>query len=669
MPQPHTHKSSTMPAKAGSRRRASQSTKYSVNFNALPDNASDASSLFELHHNAPLDVIHTDDIDGPTDFTQNMELWMRGDFPSKESRKDQIFEQVNELATEDSKANAEKGVSVNNAVKKGEQNDSVPNHSRRSSLSSLAEQEKVLSYLETLGDAEIPDIRIESPRTTRNARSVRSLQPTVEDFETPRKSSAGTAIHVSSQNLESPHKDMSSRITELEEELRRQTEEAESALAKLRQQLSSTRTELDQAVSGAQLRQKELDSLKDDHAVRIQVLGDDWEQKLADVNRRNDAAIENATKNHLSEKDVLEKRIEQLESQVDHEVQTRQSSHEATLLAHEQEIGRWEARLDSKVTSHSEEVLSLRQQLDKLKADQESSQAELRKAHSLAMEKQRAEYDERIALLTKNMTTVQPIETPDATSGKSETSSSPETSQQLAIIKKELESARIDILRKDADIMAISEQKGRAEANLASSRALVADLQDSVSRLEDDLDRAREELSDAQLRPTTSSSSVAPSSQADTRAAALTADLAALKSAHATELAASRTRAEAAVRKIGALLDAEKTTSAALRADLDRAQQAQRDAGEELGRARAEADALRDDYESVNAAMDERVLALIRERETVWRERVARLEGERAQMGRALMREWGRREVGKGVGEKKGEQPYRYKYAVDVEGS
>lgn len=645
-----------MPATNIQRRRASQSTKYSVNFNALPDNASDASSLLGMDHKVSLDVIRTDDIDGPTDFTQNMELWMRGELPLKSHGEDILNEHSDKVTDGKYAEIISEKLEGDTTNHRSEEDDALPSRSRTSSLSSLEQQEKVLSYLETLADAEIPDIRVESPKTFHTVKSARSLQPTVEDSDTPRKSSAGTAFRHSSQPPETPHKDVSSRVTELEEELRRQTEEAECALAKLKLQLSSTRAELDQALAKMQLQQRQVESLEEDHAARIQVLSEEWAQKLADVNVRNDNAMTEALTNHLSAKEELESRVNRLQSQVDHEVQTRQASHEATLLAHEQEIVRWESRLDSKVASHKEELYSLQQQLDELKTERDSNHEALRTAHRLELEKQRATYEEHLAHLPEaaNQPAPPTNDAPSATPSASDDTTT-STAAQLATVRAELASARMDILRKDADIMSLSQAKGRSDALLATSRSTTTDLRTAISRLESELDRAREQLDRERLLPPPPAANADSDALAEARAAAakLAAGLDAARSKHEAEMADARARAEAAVRKIGALLDAEKVARAT--------------AAVEAERARDEAAALREDHASVNAAMDERVVALVRGREAVWRGRVARLERERAQVGKALMREWGRREIGKGVGEGEGEQAYRYKFAVGVE--
>ncbi|KAH7042678.1 hypothetical protein B0J12DRAFT_673726 [Macrophomina phaseolina] len=94
-----------------------------------------------------------------------------------------------------------------------------------------------------------------------------------------------------------------------------------------------------------------------------------------------------------------------------------------------------------------------------------------------------------------------------------------------------------------------------------------------------------------------------------------------------------------------------------LRRALREAGLAAKDAQADARKARAEMAALKEDFESVNRAMDERVVQLLRTREKEWRQKVEALEKEKKALGRALLHEWGREEVGECE-----PQAYRYKF-------
>lgn len=80
-------------------------------------------------------------------------------------------------------------------------------------------------------------------------------------------------------------------------------------------------------------------------------------------------------------------------------------------------------------------------------------------------------------------------------------------------------------------------------------------------------------------------------------------------------------------------------------------------AQEDARRAREETAALKKDFISVNHAMDERMLQALRTREKEWRRKMNALEKEKKVLGRALLHQWGREEVGEGE-----PQGYRYKF-------
>ncbi|OJD32957.1 spindle pole body associated protein [Diplodia corticola] len=88
-----------------------------------------------------------------------------------------------------------------------------------------------------------------------------------------------------------------------------------------------------------------------------------------------------------------------------------------------------------------------------------------------------------------------------------------------------------------------------------------------------------------------------------------------------------------------------------------------KEAREEARRAREESATLKEDFAEVNRAMDERVVRLVREREKEWRGKVEALTAEKRALGRALLHEWGREEVGESE-----PQVYRYKFAGSKEG-
>lgn len=118
------------------------------------------------------------------------------------------------------------------------------------------------------------------------------------------------------------------------------------------------------------------------------------------------------------------------------------------------------------------------------------------------------------------------------------------------------------------------------------------------------------------------------------------------------------------------------TTTAATTSTQDereRLRHALRKAQDDATKARQEAKALREDHATVNRQMDERVVQLVRAREREWRARLEAVAREKKALGRALLHEWGREEVGDqqvpvvvgrdgAEGKANGGQGYRYKF-------
>ncbi|KAK3117228.1 hypothetical protein LTR53_001655 [Teratosphaeriaceae sp. CCFEE 6253] len=104
------------------------------------------------------------------------------------------------------------------------------------------------------------------------------------------------------------------------------------------------------------------------------------------------------------------------------------------------------------------------------------------------------------------------------------------------------------------------------------------------------------------------------------------------------------------------------TELGALRSDLETTKTELRTCRADLAAAAMEREIQRDqlaDSVAVNAALDARVSETMRTRELHWRAKLADSERERRAMGKALLHQWGREEVG--VDEPQG---YTYKYAV-----
>jgi chromosome segregation ATPase len=122
------------------------------------------------------------------------------------------------------------------------------------------------------------------------------------------------------------------------------------------------------------------------------------------------------------------------------------------------------------------------------------------------------------------------------------------------------------------------------------------------------------------------------------------------------ELQSLQTRAEGQSDPVSRHQTAQ-STIADDRRKLESILQATQTASAKADAARLENQILRDDYEIISRAMDEKVFQMVKEREKRWSEKVEALMKDNATLKRALMHEWGREECGLGV-----PQSYRYKY-------
>ncbi|KAK8173281.1 hypothetical protein IWX90DRAFT_426570 [Phyllosticta citrichinensis] len=219
----------------------SDETAYSIDFDAL---LGAKGSDDELTEEVPVDVVRSDDVDGPSDFTQNMEAWMRGELPKekpddttpkqakyqdKAAGVDAMDHAVQPRPPVDSGAGAETYMSDTEADEseseeeeqhesahaamedlKGyvvsEEGEAVENASRRASID---QQLDILSSMDDVDEEEYrsPSASPNPPPNQNDAQQAPAqvsrlsfLQPTVEDHEdTPSPRSARPSPHIARQ--------------------------------------------------------------------------------------------------------------------------------------------------------------------------------------------------------------------------------------------------------------------------------------------------------------------------------------------------------------------------------------------------------------------------------------------------------------------------------------
>jgi myosin protein heavy chain len=250
-----------------------------MDLDALGLNSTFESTELENSHQPPADRVDTSEIEGPEDFTMNMTYWMTADLPlaqiksRKEAntkrpviRMDAIQDgsesrqatEVGEPAvvvedTEQRRSNRSRTASPTRRANgtKHERQHSLPASER-----SMENDEKVRSFLSNLPDTEmegaLTGTPLHAPRHSflqvprSSPPKARSLQPTVEDYDTPRKPTQETVIRHTSAIIDTSEQDVArNKIAELQHRLEQQESTSRSRITELETILSYTRSELE----------------------------------------------------------------------------------------------------------------------------------------------------------------------------------------------------------------------------------------------------------------------------------------------------------------------------------------------------------------------------------------------------------------------------------------
>ena len=250
-----------------------------MDLDALGLNSTFESTEIDEKHQPKVDVVETSDIEGPDDFTMNMTYWMTTDLPlaqqlrsRKEAKanisgvrgdvisgKDSVKEHTNgngavleERSRAEGTDTASPTVRVNDVIRDR-------SSSKAPSEQSMENEEKVRSYLSALPDTDMGEhvlastplripkqnmLQVPSPSPNR----ARSLQPTVEDYDTPRKPTQETVIHHPPlRTAEIERDDLQRQVAELQSRLEIQESSSKKRITELETLLSYTRSDLETA--------------------------------------------------------------------------------------------------------------------------------------------------------------------------------------------------------------------------------------------------------------------------------------------------------------------------------------------------------------------------------------------------------------------------------------
>ena len=366
-------------------------SQYEMDLDALGLNSTFDSTRFEGSLNPPIDRIETSEIEGPEDFTMNMTYWMTAELPPSQvkSRKEAkgMSPQPRTDAHDDSRGSDSAGPNMRVHATSDE-----PEYSTPASERSMENEEKVRSFLSALPEADIDSALASSPlRMPRSSMlqvprssppKARSLQPTVEDGDTPRKPTQETVIHHPSPILRKSDYDADKKqFLELQARLEQQELVSKTRITELETLLSFTRSELDSARNDNYKNKGRIASLEKSAEKQFSDLG----AQLKALGEAKQAADEEA-----------ESRGQALERAQAELVQTKQASQhrEQSENARLQEEEKAELERAEDYTALQEELASVQALADSLEAQLEQATIEAKAARE---ESQRRETERTAA--------------------------------------------------------------------------------------------------------------------------------------------------------------------------------------------------------------------------------------------------------------------------------
>jgi DNA repair exonuclease SbcCD ATPase subunit len=676
-------------ARPSSSRRSSNSSQYSFDLDALmPPDEHDSSSIVIQHPNKnAIDVVDSEDIDGPTDFTQNMEYWMSTKLPTvvEPTRLEGAPKQdMEEYIGSDDTESTTKRVPIKRDSPLEEPLELSPNHEFEADRSNMSMATPRHTYDGGLSDSffnDVPHGDEGTPRTVEPAsppsRPV-TRQATVEDYEDtpvrPRDSPAASSIP-ETIFTRSPEPIGPS-----------ETEKAlEIALNQLREELASVRKTED---SWQKKYTESTASYENKLAVMQSQAGDAGIEQarqldhLDTVNKQKDARI-SALEARVSDQD---EKLEEAQREIVTLGRELESMEERYRVAHEDLQA-----LEVEKTSLQKEVSTMQENHDVLQANAnklEQAVQDLEVQAECATNDQLRELQRAYQILQGRHTnleeTVHDLEEQIKCAENEHVEQGRESEaalrQEIAKLQEEYAALRASAADRDTehnhDISTIE-----AEAEETISNARDQFLREKEG-LETELDTAREEmaalrtetvamnneLESLRLKLKDQSSTSAQTDMLTKERDLILSKFKEQKSKHAKSQMESHSTISTLQTKIKDLTDVNTSLKKTLQEttkDLSKSRQMAKIAEFETNaalrekqKASIELEMMIEKTEAINAQFDKAVNDMMRGKEREWRARFEALKKERGIMGKVLMKEWGEKECG--VMEPV--QGYRYKY-------
>jgi hypothetical protein len=500
-----------------------------MDLDALGLNSTFESSELQASYEPPVDRVDTSEIEGPEDFTMNMTYWMTADLsPSKiksrkeakgrleQARMDAMHE---EIAVQDTTAEGDRAIVEATPARKNEQSNSASPtrrahgttderaYSTPASERSMENDEKVRSFLSNLPDTDMEGaiagtpLHIPKQSFLQIPRSpqpkARSLQPTVEDYDTPRKITQETVIHHASAVLEARENEaLREQMAELQSRLSQQELASKTRITELETILSYTRSELENARTDG-YKQKEKTVVLEQNMERQRVEAEAARSSVEAQLKAKEEALN--TKMHEYGEEMRLQNLAKLKNQREDFDRQLQASSDSRRIAEEeaasrsQRLKQVQAELDE--LRHANEQ-QLQEASEKQEDDHNTEQGSNKKEHD--------ELNQQLASVQARADDLQTQLERATAEAKAERQDAKmkEQTRNDAEAKTRVRTARI--IELETNLQAARFEVECAQADMSAKQQLFRtnlDLNSRIRTLQSDLDIARAELSSHKDQP------------------------------------------------------------------------------------------------------------------------------------------------------------------------
>ena len=411
-----------------------------MDLDALGLNSTFESTELDNSHRPPVDHVDTSEIEGPEDFTMNMTYWMTADLPLAQIKSRKEAKTKRPVIRMDAMQEGSEGQEARDAGDKPTQEHTEQRDGRSRTASptrrangttgeraystppserSMQNEEKVRSFLSNLPDTEmdgaITGTPLHVPRHSflqvprSSPPKARSLQPTVEDYDTPRKPTAETVIRHTSAVIDTSEQDAArNKIMELQAQLEQHESQSRLRITELETLLSYTRSDLESARTDNYRQKERVSSLEKsmaqqtaDHEaaraatdVELKARENALESKMHEFGEemriQNLAKLENMVEEFERQRKALEESKRQLTEEVTSKAQSLEEAQIELANArrsHEQELQdlkKTQLQQPENKDDADQERLVLTEQLSSVQARAQALQSSLESATSEA---------------------------------------------------------------------------------------------------------------------------------------------------------------------------------------------------------------------------------------------------------------------------------------------